>query len=67
MSFLEWTLWIMIGTFYICCLFTVCLVTFRKGYVGLGIVGIFLPWVWLIGALLPARSGSTYARQAAHA
>ena len=64
MTFMEWTLWIMLATFYICCLFTVCLMTFRKGYVGLGVIGIFLPWVWLVGAMLPARSGSTYARDA---
>jgi len=71
MTFMEWTLWIMLATFYICCLFTVCLMTFRKGYVGLGVIGIFLPWVWLVGAMLPAKSGSTYARgtgaRAAHA
>ena len=26
----------------------------------LGIVGIFLPWLWLIGAFLPAKKGSRY-------
>jgi hypothetical protein len=28
----------------------------------LGIVGIFLPWLWLIGAFLPAKKGSRYER-----
>jgi hypothetical protein len=26
----------------------------------LGIVGIFAPWLWLIGAFLPAKKGSRY-------
>ena len=64
MSFMEWTLWFFLATFYIFCLFTVCLLTFRKGYTGLGIIGIFVPFVWLVGAMLPAKAGSTYAREA---
>jgi hypothetical protein len=31
----------------------------------LGIVGIFVPFLWLIGAILPAKEGSPYARQEA--
>jgi len=38
----------------------VCLLTFRKGYVALGIIGIFIPFLWLIGAILPAKRGSQY-------
>jgi hypothetical protein len=63
MSFMEWMLWL-VATFYIFCVFTVCLLTFRKGYVGLGILGIFVPFVWLVGAVLPAKAGSSYARDA---
>jgi hypothetical protein len=45
---------------YITCLFTVCSLTFQKGRTVLGIVGIFAPWLWLIGAFLPAKKGSRY-------
>lgn len=46
---------------YIFLIFTVCLMTFQKGHIVLGILGIFLPFLWLIGAILPAKPGSTYA------
>jgi hypothetical protein len=61
MTVLEWVLWTVLATIYIVCLFTVCALTFRKGYLVLGIVGIFLPILWLIGAVLPAKRGSRYA------
>jgi hypothetical protein len=54
-SFLEWVLWALLVSVYIVALFTVCVLTFRKGYVILGILGIFLPFLWLIGAILPDR------------
>jgi len=50
----------MLLSFYITCLFTVCAMTFQKGRTVLGIVGIFAPWLWLIGAFLPAKPGSRY-------
>ena len=56
----EWMIGFMLLSFYITCLFTVCSMTFSKGYTVLGIVGIFLPWLWLIGAFLPAKKGSRY-------
>jgi hypothetical protein len=59
-SWLEWTLAFMLFSLYLTCIFTVCMITFRKGYIVLGIVGIFLPWLWLIGAFLPAKKGSRY-------
>ncbi|MFL5760312.1 MAG: hypothetical protein ACJ789_11275 [Thermomicrobiales bacterium] len=34
--------------------------TFQKGRTVLGIVGIFASWLWLIGAILPAKRGSRY-------
>jgi hypothetical protein len=43
---------------YITCLFTVCMLTFKKGHTLLGILGIFIPLLWLIGACLPAKEGS---------
>jgi hypothetical protein len=55
MSALEWTLWIVLASVYLVALFTVCVLTFRKGYVVLGILGIFVPFLWLIGAVLPDK------------
>jgi hypothetical protein len=60
MTGLEWILWSILAAFYVCCLFTVCLITFQKGHTLLGIVGIFIPLLWLFGALLPAKPGSSY-------
>jgi len=59
-SWLEWTLGVMFFTVYIFCIFTVCMITFQKGRWVLGIAGIFLPILWLIGAILPPRRGSRY-------
>ncbi len=61
MTWLEWALGFMLLSLYITCLFTVCSMTFQKGRTVLGIVGIFAPWLWLIGAFLPAKPGSRYA------
>ena len=60
MSWLEWMLGFMLFSFYITCIFTVCSMTFQKGRTLLGIVGIFVPFLWLIGAILPAKPGSRY-------
>jgi hypothetical protein len=63
MSFLEWFLSITLLSIYIACLFTVCRLTFQKGYAVFGIVGVFLPILWLVGAILPAKPGSQFALQ----
>jgi hypothetical protein len=63
MTGLEWILGTTLVTLYIFCLFTVCSLTFRKGYTGLGILGIFLPFAWLIGAVLPPKPASAFALQ----
>ena len=55
MSALEWVLSVTLTCIYLIALFTVCVLTFRKGYVILGILGIFVPFLWLIGAILPDR------------
>jgi hypothetical protein len=60
MSFMEWFLWFALFSIYITALFTVCSLTFRKGYTVLGIIGIFFPLLWLIGAILPAKRGSRH-------
>jgi hypothetical protein len=59
-SWLEWVLGVAFFTIYIFCIFTVCMITFQKGRWVLGIVGIFMPFLWLIGAILPPRRGSRY-------
>jgi len=61
MTGLEWFLSFTLLVIYITCLFTVCALTFRKGHTVLGIVGIFFPILWLIGAILPAKEGSRQA------
>jgi hypothetical protein len=60
MEWWQWLGWVFFVTIYITCLFTVCGLTFSKGYTVLGIVGIFLPRLRLIGAILPAKAGSLY-------
>ena len=60
MEWFQWLAWVLLATFYIVCLFTVCGLTFSKGHTVLGIVGIFIPFLWLIGAILPAKPGSRF-------
>ncbi|MEJ2559388.1 MAG: hypothetical protein P8186_24885 [Anaerolineae bacterium] len=60
MSTLEWILATTLFVLYISFLFTVAVVTFKKGHTVLGIIGIFFPILWLIGAVLPAKAGSRY-------
>jgi uncharacterized membrane protein len=56
MSTLEWILGTTLAILYLFLIFTVALITFRKGHYVLGILGIFLPFLWLIGAVLPDRN-----------
>jgi hypothetical protein len=60
MSGLDWVLSSMLFITYIFLLFTVCMLTFQKGHIVLGILGIFIPFLWLIGAILPAKRGSRF-------
>ena len=60
MSVLEWILLVTIFALYITFIFTVAILTFKKGHTVLGILGIFFPILWLIGAILPAKTGSRY-------
>jgi hypothetical protein len=55
MSGLGWFFSIGLGILYLVLLFTICVVTFRKGHWVLGLIGIFIPLFWVIGAVLPAR------------
>jgi hypothetical protein len=58
MTTLEWVLSITLFVMYWWLVFTVAVLTFRKGHTVLGILGIFFPFLWLIGAILPAKRGS---------
>jgi len=60
MSVLDWILSVSLLVLYLMCLITVCMLTFKKGYLVLGILGIFFPLLWLIGAILPPKRGSRY-------
>ena len=61
----ETFLWFILAMFYISCIFTVCVLTFRKGHTVLGIVGFFFPILWLVGAFIPAEAGFALRRRAA--
>jgi len=60
MSGLDWFFSLTLGILYLTLLFTVAIVTFRKGHWVFGLIGIFIPIFWLIGAVLPAKRGSSY-------
>lgn len=60
MTTLEWVLTSTLVVIYIALWVTVAMVTLRKGHVLLFIVGIFIPILWLIGAVLPPKPGSAY-------
>ena len=53
MTFLEWFLSAVLLTIYLPCIFTVAAITFRNGHWIMGVLGIFFPVFWLIGAVLP--------------
>jgi hypothetical protein len=55
MSGLDWFFTTTLGILYLALLFTVAIVTFRKGHWVLGLFGFFIPILWLIGAVLPSR------------
>lgn len=65
MSALDYTLLIILSIIYITCIVTVAMITFQKGHWLLGIFGFFFPVLWLIGAVLPPKTGSSYERREA--
>jgi len=46
------------GILYFILIVTLGVLTIRKGHWVIFIIGIFLPFFWLIGALLPSRRGA---------
>ena len=61
MTFLEWILSGFLFAIYLTCIFTVAAITFRNGRWILGILGIFFPVFWLIGAVLPPTARAAQA------
>ncbi len=53
-----WFLGIGLGVLYLVLLFTLAVMTFRKGHWVLGLIGFILPILWIIGAVLPAHRPS---------
>jgi hypothetical protein len=59
MSDENWVLLAVGGTLYLACMFTVGVITFRKGRLVLLVLGVVLPLLWFVGALLPAKHRSS--------
>lgn len=55
-SGLEWFLGTTLAVLYLFILFTAGMLTFRKGHLVLFFRGIVLPFLWLVGAVLPDRN-----------
>ena len=53
MTGLEMILSAFLLIIYLTAIFTVAGLTFSKGHWILGVLGIFFPFLWLIGAILP--------------
>ena len=45
-------LWILLGVLYLMAWFFLGMATLRKGHTALFWIGIFLPFLWIIGALM---------------
>jgi hypothetical protein len=46
-------LWVLLGVLYVVVLITLGLATLRKGHLILFIFGFFVPFMWLLGGLMP--------------
>ena len=55
MSAMQWTLGFAAAVAYFACLFWLGIRSFQRGYLVLGILGIFLPLFWVLGAFLPDK------------
>lgn len=50
------TFWaVSMAILYLVLIFTLALLSFRKGHWVLGLIGFIFPVLWLVGAILPAR------------
>lgn len=50
---MEWLLYSGAVILYLVLVFTLCMVTFRKGHTLLGWFGIIFPVLWIVGAIMP--------------
>jgi ATP/ADP translocase len=55
-------LWFLLAVLYLVILVTLGVTTLRKGHVVLFVVGIFLPFLWLIGAVIGPTPRAASAR-----
>jgi len=55
MSALEWTIFFGLAVLYLALLFFFGIRTFQRGRLVLGFLGVFLPFLWVIGGLLPDK------------
>ena len=46
---------ILSGAIYLVLIFTLAVLSFRKGHWVLGLIGFIFPVTWLVGAILPRR------------
>lgn len=44
-----------LGILYLVLIFTLAIMSFRKGHWVLGLIGFIFPVLWVIGAILPSR------------
>jgi hypothetical protein len=56
--------WILASALYLVLLWTVGIATLRRGHYALFFIGIVLPVVWIVGALIPPTADVIAARQA---
>jgi len=50
-------MWVLFGILYFVLLVTLGVMTLRKGHTVLFVIGIFLPILWLIGAVIAPAEG----------
>ena len=53
-------LYVGLGVIYLVLLFTLAVLSFRKGHWVLGLIGFIFPLRWVIGAVLPDRHRRRY-------
>ena len=53
-------LYVGLGVIYLVLLFTLAVLSFRKGHWVLGLIGFLFPLLWVIGAVLPDRHRRRY-------
>ena len=51
----SWILGIGLGVLYLVLLFTLAVMSFRKGHWIFGLIGFVIPVFWLVGAVLPRK------------